>query len=666
MTIGKTIDTESRPMNRIQNWRRWWSAESVTDERAGRRRRGRLRLRPDVMNLEGRQLLATIDVTNASAVGAGSLTNAIAQANGNKQANTIDFSSAVFNTAQRILINGELELSDTSGRQTIEGPTAGVTIVVRVSTTVLTIEPNVKAVLSGLTLTGATGDGGALVNNGTASVSDCTVTGNVFSKGSGVINTGTLTLTASVISDNSATLGGSGGMLNTGTLTATGCTISDNTDTSSTGLTIAGGGLCNTGTATLTRRTINGNSDPNIAGGGGVENAGTMSMATCTVSAKSGAGAGGVENSGFGLATLTDCTLADNSGAQGGGFAMSGLDLTQGDMLVGCTITGNMAKEGGGIYTGNRLTVDNCTIAGNSSTSNLGGGGGVLVAADFVTLNDCTIVDNSSKTAGGGYYNDFGVQTANGCIIADNTAATDPNISGNDKAHDLVGSFNLIGTGGEGGLLAANNNLLNVADPLFGTLGSYGGPTQTIPLLPGSPAIGAGETIAGITTDGRGISRPATDPDIGAFQDQGFSFTITSGGTQTALDGKSFATALGVTVKSLAKVADPVAGGVVSFTVPKSGASASLSTRTATIGSTGVASVTATANHVAGIYVVEATMTGTPAPLDFQLTNASISSTSSPNDIEDQALGAITPAIFGDGTGDGATSKHGLDAVKGF
>ena len=31
-----------------------------------------------------------------------------------------------------------------------------------------------------------------------------------------------------------------------------------------------------------------------------------------------------------------------------------------------------------------------------------------------------------------------------------------------------------------------------VADPLLGTLGNYGGLTQTVPLLPGSPAIDAG------------------------------------------------------------------------------------------------------------------------------------------------------------------------------
>ncbi len=40
-------------------------------------------------------------------------------------------------------------------------------------------------------------------------------------------------------------------------------------------------------------------------------------------------------------------------------------------------------------------------------------------------------------------------------------------------------------------------------------------------LLPGSPAIGAGTPVSGVTTDQRGVARPATNPDIGAFQSQG-------------------------------------------------------------------------------------------------------------------------------------------------
>ena len=49
---------------------------------------------------------------------------------------------------------------------------------------------------------------------------------------------------------------------------------------------------------------------------------------------------------------------------------------------------------------------------------------------------------------------------------------------------------------------------------------------------------------------------------------------------------------------------EPVAGGMISFAAPSGGASAALSSDTATIGSDGVASVTATANSNVGTYTI--------------------------------------------------------------
>ncbi len=56
-------------------------------------------------------------------------------------------------------------------------------------------------------------------------------------------------------------------------------------------------------------------------------------------------------------------------------------------------------------------------------------------------------------------------------------------------------------------------------DPLLARLGDYGGPTQTMALLPGSPAIGKGAAL-GQTTDQRGFPLDSPSPDIGAFQTQ--------------------------------------------------------------------------------------------------------------------------------------------------
>ena len=95
---------------------------------------------------------------------------------------------------------------------------------------------------------------------------------------------------------------------------------------------------------------------------------------------------------------------------------------------------------------------------------------------------------------------------------------------------DVSGSNNLVGTGGSGGLVNGvdgNIVLTSLTDLGLAPLGNNGGPTQTMALLPGSPAIGAGViadypgTTTPITTDQRGEPLDSPNPDIGAFQTQG-------------------------------------------------------------------------------------------------------------------------------------------------
>ncbi len=84
-------------------------------------------------------------------------------------------------------------------------------------------------------------------------------------------------------------------------------------------------------------------------------------------------------------------------------------------------------------------------------------------------------------------------------------------------------SFNVIGSGGSGGLTNANSNLI-ISDINAGLtrLQNNGGPTQTIALATTSPAIGAGTTaITGVTvpsTDQRGGIRTTSTIDAGAYQ----------------------------------------------------------------------------------------------------------------------------------------------------
>jgi hypothetical protein len=478
-------------------------------------------------------------------------------------------------------------------------------------------------------------------------VSDCEITNNQY----GITNVGTLTISGSTISNNFESSANGGGVVNSGTLTAANSTISYNDNYGENDNGYGGsGGVYNTNQATLAGCTIIGNFAPYFDGGG-VENAGagTLIMSGCTISDNAADVGGGVGDAG-GVSTLTDCTISNNTAAfSGGGFAVGSTVSVKGNKLVGCTITGNNAGFGAGVYDGFKLKAENCTISANTATSR---GRGVYDASNG-SYFDCTIAGNAAMSSGGGFFGLAG-STVTGCIIANNTApGQTPNVSDSDG---LAGSYNLIGPGSSGGLLSSNNNLLDITKPVLGTLGNWGGPTETMPLLPGSPAIGAGESIAGITTDERGVARPATDPDIGAFQDQGFTITITSGGTQSVVEGHNFGEPLSVEVISPSLLDDPVAGGVVTFTVPATGASATLSSTAATISLSGAASVTGTANDETGSYVIAASASGGSSSADFGITNVAANAV----DAAIEQLAAITSTTFADNSLFGSNSKrHG-------
>ena len=133
---------------------------------------------------------------------------------------------------------------------------------------------------------------------------------------------------------------------------------------------------------------------------------------------------------------------------------------------------------------------------------------------------------------------------------------------------DPSSAYNLIGTGGSGGLTNTNGNQVGASNPGLAPLANYGGATQTFALLPGSPAIDAGAvSISGVTipaTDQRGLVRVG-NVDIGAFESQGFTLAVASGSTpQSAYPNAAFANPLVITVTAN-NPAEPVDGGVVTF-----------------------------------------------------------------------------------------------------
>lgn len=511
-------------------------------------------------------------VVNTTADGADSpsgdmnLRQAINLANVLTGDHTITFNSTDFGTEQTTtLTQGVLELENTTGAETITGPAAGLIVSGGGTSGVFQVDHGVTAALSGLTITdGLNTEGGGVLNGGTTTLADCTITGNSADTfGGGVENngTGTLSLDDCIIRQNSSS-GGDGGGVSVGasaTLTVTDCTISQNSAE-------FGGGLDTEGAVQVAGSTISDNTSSDD--GGGLDNAGADSLA------------------------VSDSAIVGNSAGRFGGGV----------------------EENGG--TGSALTVTDCTISGNTAAKSGGGLSNVVP----VTVTACTISGNTAGDEGGGLYDPGSASLTDSIVAGNDAAGAASDIQGTGT---VAGSFNLIGSGGAGGLTAGNdNNLVLTGSETAGLapLGNYGGPTQSIALLPGSPALGQGTAVSGITKDQRGVALPASDPDIGAFQSQGFTLTMVSGTPQSTMITTPFANPLSVQVTANDPT-EPVAGGVISFALPPDGPSAALSTDAASIGATGEASVNATAGSGVGSYTVVASIQGTGAAVDFQLTN---------------------------------------------
>jgi hypothetical protein len=347
---------------------------------------------------------------------------------------------------------------------------------------------------------------------------------------------------------------------------------------------------------------------------------------------------GGISNAG--TLSVTGCTLSGNFASVGGGISNTGtLSVT------GSTLSGNLAPlYGGGIYNniGSTLSVTGSTLSGNGATYF---GGGIFNNGGTLSVTGCTLSGNGA-TYGGGIYN-AGTLMLDSSIVAGNNALADPDIQGTVTSQ----GFNLVQSPGDrSGYLSSDQ--LNV-NPLLSALGYYGGPTQTFALLPGSPAIAHGDASLATpgATDQRGQPRSfGGHVDVGAFESQGFTIAVTSGGGQATNIATAFSAPLVVTVTAN-NPSEPVAGGLVTFTSPSSGASATISGSPATISAAGTASVTATANGFAGSYTVSATARGIATPASVSLSNRPTLTVPAPQTAYENVDQTISGISIGDAPG---------------
>jgi hypothetical protein len=426
-------------------------------------------------------------VTNLVDSGPGSLRQAILDT---PAGGTVDFQPGLTGTIT--LTSGELGIGNDL---TIQGPGADIlTVSGNHVSRVFDVAAGPTALVSGLTIADGTATGsslaygGGVFNAGTLQVTVCIFRGNLanatdvgsMSYGGGIYNTGALTLTDCTLRGNTARadlLPAGGGIANAGMLTISGCTLSSNSANGNTDA--EGGGVYNRAMLTVVNSTLAGNTASGSvdAEGGGIDNFGTLDVAASTLSGNAARStsydgiAGAIFN--FGTLTITESTLSGN------------------------TASGYRNGNGGGIYNVGTADIARSTLRGNTASGTLNGSGGGIWSQ---TVPASTSVWN--------------------VIIAQNNATSSPDVSGPlaSQGHNLIGD----GTGGSGfDATDLVGTAGNPVDPMLGPLQDNGGPTQTVALLPGSPAVDAGDPNNAPDFDQRGFPRIVGNTiDIGAFEVQ--------------------------------------------------------------------------------------------------------------------------------------------------
>ena len=295
------------------------------------------RTRMNLEALEARWVPST--VTNLNDAGLGSLRQAIIDT---PAGGTVDFQSGLTGTI--MLTSGELAITHDL---TVAGPGADrITVSGNHHSRVFEIpSAQIRVTISALTVadgfvSGNVAYGGGIFNDGTLTVTDCTVSGNhveadiVGGEGAGITNTGTLTIINCTISGNSASTGEGGGIWNAyGTVSLIDSTISGNS-----ALLYAGGGIFQyTGgagaTLIMSNSSVSGNSAGTL-GGGIFLSDGTLSVSNSTVSGNSAGGeGGGVWGNGYAARTIRNTIIAGNTALNAPD--MAGSLGSQGHNLIG-------------------------------------------------------------------------------------------------------------------------------------------------------------------------------------------------------------------------------------------------------------------------------------------------------------------------------------------
>jgi predicted outer membrane repeat protein len=456
---------------------------------------------------------ANFTVSNLNDSGAGSLRDAITQANAAPGADTITFT-----VTGTIPLLTEIDIADDV---TITGPgAASLTISPTGFDRVFYIDDNNPTVtISGVTIQRTTGtstdNGGAIFNYaGTLTIQNSVISGNATTgRGGAIFNYGGTVniVNTSMTGNDSVTRGGA--IYNYhGDLNVTNSTLSGNTANS-------GGAIyLYRGNVSIVSSTLSGNQTHAGTGSGGALYArnGYLSVQNSTFSGNTAAYDGGGISSAYALVTISNSTFTGNAATTGVGGAVALYNTT---LTLVSTILANSTESGGG--TGDIGAFTLYYYNGDLTTGVKKPGHHHMNAAHHKAT--ITNVHRAGKTKA--------AQGLKAPKVHAKAHIAKPHVSAkartSGRPHTSSSTVNATNSliENDGGFINGTNlnNILG-QDPALGPLANNGGPTRTHALLAGSPAIDKGSNPNALAFDQRGtpfVRTSGTQTDIGAFEVQG-------------------------------------------------------------------------------------------------------------------------------------------------
>ena len=246
-----------------------------------------------------------------------------------------------------------------------------------------------------------------------------------------------------------------------------------------------------------------------------IDSAGSFTLTDSTIVGNQSTAQGGAVAIRNTPTTIERSTFADNtSGAVGSAiFGFENQNPGFGILLDSSTVTGN-SGSGGAVFaqTNAPTEIRNSTVSGNNSVG-VGAGAGTDVVLRFAT-----VVEN----AGGNIALSNGDLASSASVLADAMGGDNCDIGGSTFSNGS--NADTDGTCGFSNV----EDLPDLPSTGLGALGANGGPTDTHPILSGSPLRDAVLPVlcTAFVADQRGTARPQGPAcDIGSYESQGLTIT---------------------------------------------------------------------------------------------------------------------------------------------